>query len=69
MTKILVRANQNIWGNWIVYVGGKRFKELGESRFDTLMALSELLYDDKYKLAMATDISHNDIKAFRESLN
>ena len=49
-----VRLRKNIWGNWVISIGGKRCFDFG-SEYDARIRLQELLGNGKYKISTKGD--------------
>lgn len=45
----VLRLRKNIWGNWIVYISGRRWRDF-ESEYDAQQLYNELLATGRYTL-------------------
>lgn len=60
MTKPTVKAVNNIWGNWICFIGAKKVTTFGEE-FDARQWLREMMESGEYILSAKSDIKLEEL--------
>ncbi|HEX8887101.1 MAG TPA: hypothetical protein VF797_21650 [Noviherbaspirillum sp.] len=57
-----IKARQNIWGNWIIYIGNERDACYAD-QFDAVLQLAGMLTLGKYHLSPKSEIRQESIDA------